>query len=37
MVALTRNVPRKNAMHMLLTGEPVSADEAARIGLINRG
>ena len=36
MVALTRNVPRKNAMHMLLTGEPVSADEAARIGLINR-
>lgn len=36
MVALTRNVPRKNAMHMLLTGEPVSADEAARIGLVNR-
>lgn len=36
MVALTRNVPRKNAMHMLLTGEPVSADESARIGLINR-
>jgi enoyl-CoA hydratase/carnithine racemase len=36
MVALTRNVPRKNTMHMLLTGEPVSADESARIGLINR-
>jgi enoyl-CoA hydratase/carnithine racemase len=36
MVALTRNVPRKNAMHMLLTGEPVTAAEAARLGLINR-
>lgn len=36
MVALTRNVPRKNAMHMLLTGEPISADDAAGIGLINR-
>ena len=36
MVALTRNVPRKNAMHMLLTGEPVSAEDAVRIGLINR-
>jgi enoyl-CoA hydratase/carnithine racemase len=36
MVALTRNIPRKNAMHMLLTGEPVNADEAARLGLINR-
>ena len=36
MVALIRNAPRKNAMHMLLTGEPVSAEEAARIGLINR-
>ena len=35
MVALTRNVPRKNAMHMLLTGEPVSADDALRIGLVN--
>ena len=35
MVALTRNIPRKNAMHMLLTGEPVSATEAARMGLIN--
>ncbi|MET0277460.1 MAG: enoyl-CoA hydratase [Pseudorhodoplanes sp.] len=36
MVALTRNIPRKNAMHMLLTGEPVMAVEAARLGLINR-
>lgn len=36
MVALSRNIPRKNAMHMLLTGEPVNADEAARLGLVNR-
>jgi enoyl-CoA hydratase/carnithine racemase len=36
MVALTRNIPRKNAMHMLLTGEPITADEAARLGLVNR-
>ncbi len=36
MVALTRNIPRKNAMHMLLTGEPVTAAEAARLGLVNR-
>lgn len=35
MVALTRNIPRKNAMHMLLTGEPVTADDAARLGLVN--
>jgi len=36
MVALTRNVPRKDAMHMLLTGEPIDAEEARRIGLVNR-
>ena len=36
MVALTRNIPRKNAMHMLLTGEPVTADEAMRLGLVNK-
>ncbi len=36
MVALTRNIPRKNAMHMLLTGERVGADEAMRLGLINK-
>jgi enoyl-CoA hydratase/carnithine racemase len=35
-VALARNVPRKHAMGMLLTGETVSAEQAARIGLINR-
>ena len=36
MVALSRNVARKHAMEMLLTGELISAEEAARIGLINR-
>jgi enoyl-CoA hydratase/carnithine racemase len=36
MVALSRNVPRKAAMHMLLTGEMVEAEEAARLGIINR-
>ncbi|MBN9006580.1 MAG: enoyl-CoA hydratase [Rhizobiales bacterium] len=36
MVALTRNVPRKQAMEMLLTGEPVTAMAARQIGLINR-
>src|SRR5262249_51173492 len=35
MVALSRNVPRKQAMEMLLTGEPVPASEARNIGLIN--
>src|SRR6188768_875346 len=36
MVALSRNVPRKQAMEMLLTGEPVSAATAKNIGLVNR-
>jgi len=36
MVALTRNVAPKHAMEMLLTGEMVSAEEAWRIGLVNR-
>jgi enoyl-CoA hydratase/carnithine racemase len=36
MVALSRNVPRKQAMEMLLTGEPVSAARAREIGLVNR-
>src|SRR5579885_181654 len=36
MVALSRNVARKHAMEMLLTGEMVAAEDAARIGLINR-
>jgi enoyl-CoA hydratase/carnithine racemase len=35
MVALSRNVPRKQAMEMLLTGEPISAETAREIGLIN--
>jgi enoyl-CoA hydratase/carnithine racemase len=35
MVALSRNVTRKHAMEMLLTGEMISAEDAARIGLIN--
>jgi enoyl-CoA hydratase/carnithine racemase len=36
MVALSRNVARKHAMEMLLTGELISAQEAFRIGLVNR-
>jgi enoyl-CoA hydratase/carnithine racemase len=36
MVALSRNVSRKHAMEMLVTGEMISADYAERIGLINR-
>ncbi|WP_425449968.1 enoyl-CoA hydratase [Virgifigura deserti] len=36
MVALSRAVPRKQAMEMLLTGEMIPADRAAEIGLINR-
>jgi enoyl-CoA hydratase/carnithine racemase len=36
MVALSRNVTRKQAMEMLLTGEPVPASRAREIGLINR-
>jgi enoyl-CoA hydratase/carnithine racemase len=36
MVALSRNVPRKQAMEMLLTGEAVSAATAQSIGLVNR-
>jgi enoyl-CoA hydratase/carnithine racemase len=35
MVALSRNVTRKAAMEMLLTGEMISAEDAARIGLVN--
>jgi len=35
MVALSRNVPRKQAMEMLLTGEPVQAATARDIGLVN--
>jgi enoyl-CoA hydratase/carnithine racemase len=36
MVALSRNVAPKHAMEMLLTGEAVPAEEAQRIGLVNR-
>jgi enoyl-CoA hydratase/carnithine racemase len=36
MVALSRNVAPKHAMEMLLTGEMVSAQDAHRIGLVNR-
>lgn len=36
MVALSRNVANKHAMEMLLTGDRLSADRAAEIGLINR-
>jgi enoyl-CoA hydratase/carnithine racemase len=36
MVALSRNVPRKNAVEMLLTGDMIPADEAQRLGLVNR-
>src|SRR6202051_4265098 len=36
MVALSRNVSRKAAMEMLLTGDLISAEDAVRIGLVNR-
>jgi enoyl-CoA hydratase/carnithine racemase len=36
MVALSRNVPRKRAMEMLLLGDMLSAREAAEHGLVNR-
>jgi enoyl-CoA hydratase/carnithine racemase len=36
MVALSRNVPRKHAMEMLLTGDAVSAQHALSTGLVNR-
>jgi enoyl-CoA hydratase/carnithine racemase len=35
MVALSRNVSRKHAMEMLLTGNMISADAALHIGLLN--
>jgi enoyl-CoA hydratase/carnithine racemase len=35
MVALSRNVARKHAMEMLLTGDMISAEDAHRIGLVN--
>lgn len=36
MVALSRNISRKHAMEMLLTGELIDAARAEQIGLINR-
>lgn len=36
MVALTRNVPRKQAMELLLTGEVIDAWTAKGYGLVNR-
>jgi enoyl-CoA hydratase/carnithine racemase len=36
MVALSRDVSRKHAMEMLLTGDMVSAEDAHRFGLVNR-
>ncbi|MEN8195984.1 MAG: enoyl-CoA hydratase [Pseudomonadota bacterium] len=36
MVALTRNVGRKQAMEMLLLGEAIDADTAVTYGLVNR-
>ena len=35
MVALSRNVSRKHAMEMLMTGDMISAERAREIGLIN--
>jgi len=34
-VALSRNVSRKHAMEMLLTGDIVGAEKAAAMGLVN--
>jgi enoyl-CoA hydratase/carnithine racemase len=36
MVALSRNLPRKHAMELLLTGDFMDAETAARQGLVNR-
>lgn len=36
MVALSRNIPRKQAFEMLTTGAFIQTDEAERLGLINR-
>ena len=36
MVAVTRNLPRKQAMELLMTGDMINADTALRYGLVNR-
>lgn len=35
-VALSRNIHRKQAMHMLLTGDLISSEEAVAYGLVNK-
>ena len=35
-VLLPRLIPEKCAMEMILTGEPISAEKACRLGLVNR-
>ena len=35
MVAISRNLSNKHSMEMLLTGELISSNKAAKIGLIN--
>lgn len=35
MVAISRNMPRKQTMEMLLTGEALAAEDACRLGLVN--
>jgi enoyl-CoA hydratase/carnithine racemase len=36
MVALSRTIARKHALEMLLTGDTITAEEAYRMGLVNR-
>jgi len=36
MVALSRNIPRKNAFEMLTTGQFIESEEAQQLGLINK-
>jgi methylglutaconyl-CoA hydratase len=36
MAILRRNVPEKRAFELIATGEPIGAEEAARVGLVNR-
>ncbi|HYZ26675.1 MAG TPA: enoyl-CoA hydratase [Geminicoccaceae bacterium] len=36
MVAVARNVPRKSAMEMLLSGDFIEAEDALRLGLVNQ-
>ncbi len=36
MVAVSRNLPRKKMLEMLLTGDPISAQGALQYGLVNR-